>query len=98
MDGVVEGRMVHYVLQKDDSERSEGEHRPAVIVQNWSGGTVNLQVFMDTDGKGDYNDGQVPSLLWVTSATFDNVDKHPGTWHWIERVPPEVRTENDYAD
>lgn len=52
MEGLVEGRIVHYVLSEG---RSKDEHRPAIIVKVWEShkaqGTVNMQVF--TDGSND---------------------------------------------
>lgn len=45
MEGLTEGRMVHFVMQN-------GEHRPAVVVKVWNtDGTANLQVW--TDGAND---------------------------------------------
>lgn len=57
MQGLTEGRIVHYVLPDGDSE---GEHRPAIVVKVWSQSdpgqpdyaTVNLTVF--TDHENDY--------------------------------------------
>lgn len=56
--------------------------RPAVVVQDWGGGTLNLQVF--TDGLNDraallhvgngygvipgLSDGNVPACIWLTSV------------------------------
>ena len=92
MDGLTEGRIVHYVL---DQGPSKGEHRPAVVVKVWrvqeQGGEIrppwngccNLQVLTDGDG-GNGNDG-LPRLLWQTSVLYDP-DGAPGTWHWIEKA------------
>lgn len=89
MEGLTEGRMVHYVLPN-------GDHRPAVVVKVWNkeDGYVNLQVF--TDGRNDRHAypadaGDILSdidrgLLWVTSIYPDLVDKPPDTWHWIEQA------------
>lgn len=51
MEGLTEGRIVHYVLPDGNHE---GEHRPAIIVKVWNKttGYVNLQVFVD--GTNDY--------------------------------------------
>lgn len=92
MDGLTEGRIVHYVMPN-------GEHRPAIIVRNWTTqltppceGYVNLQVF--TDGSNDVN-VETPvqnaesirnGLLWVTSICPDEIEKKPNTWHWIEKA------------
>lgn len=81
MEGISEGRIVHYVLEDG---RSFGEHRGAIIVKNWGGpkGTVNLSVFTDHSNDGDtYASG----LVWKTSRMYDEAGA-PGTWHWPERV------------
>ena len=79
MEGLTEGRMVHYVL---DDGPSKGQHRPAVVVKVWSKdlGSVNLQVF--TDGS---NDGVPGGIMWVTSVTFSE-EPLLRTWHWIEKA------------
>ena len=92
MDGLTEGRMVHYVLP-DSGNRSPGEHRPATVVKVWraaadpSGpdkGCCNLQVF--TDFSNDFSSGHgSDGRLWATSVVYD-ADKKPGTWHWIEQA------------
>ncbi len=95
IEGLTEGRIVHYVLE------GKGDHRPAIVVRDWKqeNGLVNLQVF--TDG---WNDGfkvthlvqvgeqQVEGVLaidqnviWRTSIHYDEY-KEPGTWHWPERA------------
>jgi len=80
------GRMVHFVLPNDGRCRYPGEHRPAVIVKIWSGGHVNLQVFID--GSNDYPDERVAEgLHWETSVPFSN-EHGLRTWHWPEFVPP----------
>ena len=84
MDGLTEGRIVHYVLE---SGRSQGEHRPAIVVKVWPQyaeshpGMVQLQVFTDQT-----NDGFDTGTIWRTSIHPDFEDKKPGTWHWIERA------------
>lgn len=81
MEGVTEGRVVHYVVADwDGIAAAEGQHRPAMIVRDWKTptGTVNLQVFCDGQ-----NDGAMQ--LWRTSVLHDPGGA-PGTWHWIERA------------
>ena len=81
MDGLIEGRIVHYVTQS-------GNHRPAIIVQVWNkeDGLSNLQVF--TDGNNDYQVRpeftKVANVVWTPSIKFSEEPK-PATWHWIER-------------
>lgn len=85
MEGLTEGRMCHYVLGPNDSERSEGQHRPAIVVRTFEGireeGTANLIVLLD--GQNDTVSGDVTA--WRTSVLHDP-DGKPGTWHWIERA------------
>lgn len=88
MDGLTEGRLVHYVMP-------DGQHRPAMVVKVWNkqDGYINLQVF--TDGS---NDTMIPDewenskpaiasgIWWRTSILPDETDKAIGTWHWIEKA------------
>jgi hypothetical protein len=79
MDGLTEGRMVHYVLEN-------GEHRPAVIVKVWDklSGVVNMQVF--TDGINDESvNGHARNTMWKTSVPYSEEPKS-STWHWIEKA------------
>jgi len=88
MEGLTEGRIVHFVL-------SSGEHRPAIVVKNWRGewgyaeedGFVNLQVFVD--GSNDntvYPVSTPPSyMVWETSIKY-SAEPEPRTWHWIEKA------------
>jgi hypothetical protein len=94
MDGLTEGRIVHFVL-------AENEHRPAIVVKVWrnyneagelvppDNGVSNLQVF--TDGLNDrYHSEQLPQgfesgIAWKTSVLYSE-NKEPGTWHWIEKA------------
>lgn len=71
---LIEGRIVHYVL---DRGSSAGQCRPAIVVKIWSQaqGSVQLQVFTDAD-----NDS-LPAVLWATSVTYSE-DPQPRTWHW----------------
>lgn len=76
------GRIVHFVIGKD----SWGEplSRPAMVVQVWQDGTVNLQVF--TDGQNDVRRGtNGEGMLWKGSVDH-NEEKTVGTWHWPPRV------------
>lgn len=79
MEGLTEGRIVHYVLQDG---RSRGEHRPAIIVKVWSqeDASCNLLVFTDKT-----NDGYDDPVQWVTSRCYE-ASGIPGSWHWIEKA------------
>jgi len=81
MDGLIEGRIVHYVLGEGPME---GEHRPAIVVKVWypETGTCNLQVFCDSDASGSAND-KLPPVMWATSVSYD-ANHAPYTWHWPE--------------
>lgn len=86
MDGLTEGRIVHFVMHEGNSI---GQHRPAIVVNAWreistyqNEGRVNLHVFTDfgNDGK-QYESG----AYWATSVPFSEEPK-PYTWHWIEKA------------
>lgn len=93
MEGLIEGRMVHYVMPN-------GQHRPAIIVKVWGEtGLSNLQVI--TDGSNDVpyteeekekfkNYGIAPDdirhgHIWKTSISFSE-EPQPNTWHWVEKA------------
>ena len=85
------GRIVHYRFQ--DSRTIGGEpkdERPAIIVRVWPGpgehgGTVQLQVFLDTDREGCHNDGGGRGALeWQTSVAHG---PDAGQWHWSDECP-----------
>ena len=88
MEGLTEGRIVHFVL---DVGRWQGEHRPAIVVKafrtageeniqsTFEDGRCQLQVF--TDGIND----DLPSVMWRTSVLYDE-NAAEGTWHWIEKA------------
>ena len=89
MEGLTEGRIVHYVIE---SGSGQVHHRPAIVVHVWrepdgkapSNGCCQLQVFTDSDENGKYNDA-LPPVMWKTSVLFDESGA-PGTWHWIEKA------------
>ncbi len=74
------GQIVHYVLPDGPNA---GAHRPAIITEVWSGGYVNLQVFVD--GTNDYRD--YSGTVWATSIEYSE-EAGLRTWHWPEFVPP----------
>jgi hypothetical protein len=89
MEGLTEGRIVHYVLQS-------GEHRPAIIVRVWNDpyenptGMCNLVVFTDgtNDVKRSIDDPlakEAVLTMWETSR-FYSENKEKFTWHWIEKA------------
>lgn len=83
MEGLTEGRIVHYVI-------ADGEHRPAIVVKNWGEtysdpGTVNLTVFTDWSNDRRFNEQYASGLYWATSVKYSE-NKEPGSWHWIERA------------
>jgi len=90
MEGLIEGRIVHYVLPDGNSK---GDHRPAIIVRVFESmresGTVNLLVFTDCLNDVDPRDSQTASygsgVTWATSVHYSE-EKGPRTWHWIERI------------
>ncbi len=71
------GSLVQYVLEG-------GSHRPAVVVNDWGNGCVNLQVFTDSDPEGLCND-KLPQIEWKTSILKSEEENDPHTWHWPER-------------
>ncbi len=98
MEGLTEGRIVHYVMPDGV------EHRPAIVVKVWrngdgtppKNGCANLQVF--TDGSNDLNHIKGPDgttyinpeevktgVVWKTSSLYSEA-KEAHTWHWIEKA------------
>ncbi len=100
MQGVIEGRVVHFVLP-------DGSHRPALIVNAWKGGgeagSVNLLVFLDGTNDAFMHDRPpVPPIgatryadptteeclqgtMWRTSINH-SLEPLEGTWHWPEHA------------
>lgn len=79
MDGLTEGRIVHYVLEN-------GEHRPAIVVKVWDkvSGVSNLQVFTDSSNDEPVT-GHAGNIMWKTSVPYAEAPR-PSTWHWIEKA------------
>lgn len=86
MEGLTEGRIVHYVMPDG---RSAAECRPGLVVKVWrdgngsppGNGVCNLQVF--TDGMND-GPAYITGIAWKTSVVY-SAEGAPGTWHWPER-------------
>lgn len=77
MDGLIEGRIVHFV-DETPGDYNHYEHKPALVqyvyLTNVEKGNVHLRVFEaypqdDRAVDAFYSDG-----------------KEPGTWHWIEKA------------
>lgn len=76
MEGLTIGRIVHYVAYgTPGGEYQAGAHRAAIIteVKDAKRGLVTLAVFNPT------------GIHWNV-ASYDERDKKPGTWHWIEQA------------
>lgn len=84
--GVMEGRIVHYVMLQEHTRNNQNEHRPAMIVNAHGGelpdGMVNLTVFID--GLNDVYTGPSPTMS-LGSVKYSE-SHEPGTWHWPERA------------
>jgi hypothetical protein len=97
MDGLVEGRIVHYVMPN-------GEHRPAIVTKVWDrenqSGCSNLNVFTDYSNDLPYTQAETDNMknnfginldevrhghIWRTSIMF-SAEPKPHTWHWIEKA------------
>jgi hypothetical protein len=82
MEGLIEGRMVHYVAYNN-------RHLAAIVIGTGvpdielpGSNPVDLTVFTNMRNvSGNKNYG----IQFHTDILFDE-DKKPGTWHWIERV------------
>lgn len=100
IEGLTPGRMVHYVLAKEDGVREwkAGEHRPAIVVAqpNADSPKVHLSVF--TAGSNDFPGAKLDALgvansdpMFMPGMLRVNVEHDPsastpGTWHWPERA------------
>ncbi|MCL4553681.1 MAG: hypothetical protein M1565_00845 [Actinobacteria bacterium] len=88
MEGLTEGRIVHYVLEDGPNA---GHDRAAMIVKVWNRetGCCNLLVFLDGTNDGhkiEYQaGGTIAPLLWKTSRLYSAEEGARGTWHWPER-------------
>ncbi len=86
MEGLTEGRIVHYVLKN-------GEHRAAIVVRVFEpygkeAGLANLIVFSDGSNDASAVSGNVSEqgIFWATSAHYDPEGTKHHTWHWIEKA------------
>ncbi|MGE3857227.1 MAG: hypothetical protein AB7G21_09765 [Dehalococcoidia bacterium] len=81
------GRIVHVRLP---AGAHKGECRPALVVQVWSLGCANLQVFLNghsDDGHGllTLAPGAIALATSVTEDADPPIDGGP-LWHWPERA------------
>lgn len=78
MKGLIIGKIVHYVTV------GKGE-RPAIItsVRNKEKGIVDLQVFGNTNNRGEMSFGE-RNLRWETEVPYDWGGIFEPSWHWIE--------------
>jgi hypothetical protein len=88
MEGLTEGRIIHYVLPESRS-CGKDQHRPAIIVNAHGGqlenGMANIAVFLDGTNDFPLDVNGVPALImWATSVHYSE-SKESGTWHWPER-------------
>lgn len=83
LDGLIAGRIVHYVMDRPYSAGEAPEVRPAVVVRVWDAhtGCVNLQVFIDGTNDG-YESAR--GTVWKTSRLYSEGGE-AGTWHWPPR-------------
>lgn len=98
MTGLGNGKIVHYVMKREDfgvgspNDRLKvNKHRPALVVENWGHDktkeaepSVNLLVFLDGENDDKIReDGVINTALWKSSAKYSEKPL-PGTWHWPE--------------
>jgi hypothetical protein len=83
------GRIVHYILPAGGRQ---GSHRAAIIVSDFGGTSVNLNVQLDQlddwtescAAAGLQKTGEFTARAW--SAPYDATGMRPGSWHWPERT------------
>ncbi len=94
MEGLTEGRIVHYIPLADGGDGAElasDRHCAAMVVRVFEpgggpDGEANLLVFLDGSNDG-FGDTPNSPTRWVTSRKFSETNE-PGTWHWPERTTP----------
>ncbi len=91
MQGLIEGRQVHYVMTGAEPGvlgHTAGRHRSAEVIQVWQSdkGRVNLRVSVDgANDLANEDPKTARTSIWVTNVGYSE-DPRPGTWHWIERT------------
>ncbi len=80
MEGMTEGRIVHYVIAGHEypgAQSAKGQHRPALVVRAWHAHYyVNALLFLD--GSNDGWQQSSPPVVWLTSIE-EGVGE--GKWH-----------------
>jgi len=83
MDGLIEGRIVHYVMES-------GDHRPAIVVQvmGKETGSVALTIFLAPHDPEPVTHGNLLPVMIPLEGRYARYspDNAPGTWHWIGRA------------
>ncbi|MCK9521036.1 MAG: hypothetical protein M0R74_18730 [Dehalococcoidia bacterium] len=77
MDGLIEGRIIHYVAYNN-------RHLAGIVIGCVpEKRTADLALFTNmANVNGVKNFG----LQFHQDVAYDGLDKKPGTWHWIERT------------
>lgn len=77
MEGLIEGRIVHYVAYNQ-------RHLAAIVIGVWPdpAGKVDIALFTNLDNvNGVKNFG----LQFHQGIDYSD-NKEPGTWHWVEKA------------
>lgn len=87
MDGLVIGKLVHFVVRPDRTELLQ--HRPAVVTWVWNDeGMVNLQVYTD----GTYDNAPEGSGTYARTSIAHEPEGGENSWHelgpCLVTVPP----------
>ncbi len=83
MDGVIEGRIVHYVPTgvSGDGFRQPGDrHIPGMVCRVIDAGQGIVNIRLSCDGRSDNPGGRAEHVVGVRYSE----SMEPGTWHWIE--------------
>lgn len=97
LEGLTVGHIVHFVMPDGQHRPAIITN---VWDTNHYNGCSNLTVFTDWTNDSGYTEpvrqkikeaGLDPAqiakgMVWVTSRLFDEKEKLPGTWHWIEKA------------
>jgi len=80
MAGLTPGGIVHYV--EDTPTLPASKHKPAIVTDVVDGvtGLIDLVYFNPTTQRDE------EPCRGYFAVPFDDADKAPGTWHWIEKA------------